>query len=573
MAAKAKNRNSRIPAWLRPDWATALSAILIVFAFPPWGFAPLIWVALIPWFFALHRAPSWKNVLSQGLWLGIFMSIGGFFWVAYVLHEFALLPWPASILGLLLFSLIGQPQFLLFAPIQVLIQKQLFRKNLGISKTLLAIIALGLAYAGVDWVFPKLFADTLGHCLYSARNLRQVADLGGPSLLTFMVYFMNNALWLAIIRWKNRDEPSIWPAIASILPLILMPSALIALGTGYGHIRNQQIQSLLAKPYPSIQMGVIQANIGDFDKVAAEHGVRGAAHKILQTFFDMSDRALIQTPKPDALVWPETSYPSTFRTPESAEEFAMDKTLERYVQERNVPLLFGGYDHAREKDFNAFFFLTPKPVFISTASGNIEGDLQIYRKNILLLFGEYIPGSEYLTFLKSAFPQVGNFGRGAGPDVMYIPTNKPSVGTVRVSPAICYEVLFPNYIIEAIRRGSQMILNITNDSWFGPFGEPELHLALSVFRSIETRTPMLRSTNTGFSALILPNGEISHKTSLFTPEIFNVNVPLISRLPTLLVAWGDWFGPSALILGLLIILLTRLSVFKKHIRRRQLTKT
>ena len=180
-----------------------------------------------------------------------------------------------------------------------------------------------------------------------------------------------------------------------------------------------------------------------------------------------------------------------------------------------------------------------------------ELDFQIYHKNILLLFGEYIPGMESIRWLKEMFPQIGNFGRGPGPEVFPLPSINPGLGELRVSPVICYEALFPSYSIEAARKQSQLILNITNDSWFGPWGEPYMHLSLTIFRSIETRLPQLRATNTGVSALILPSGEMVRQSAVYQPEIMNVTVPVAEAAPwTLMKAWGDWFGTFAVILGL-----------------------
>src|SRR5581483_1407155 len=109
-----------LPARLRPyapDRLTFLSGVLIVLSFPPYGLYPLIWICLIPWFFALARVKDWRNALLQGVWLSFFMSVLGFHWVAFVLHEYGQIPWALAILGLLLFSLGGQPQFLAFAPL------------------------------------------------------------------------------------------------------------------------------------------------------------------------------------------------------------------------------------------------------------------------------------------------------------------------------------------------------------------------------------------------------------------------------------------------------------------------
>lgn len=530
----------------RPNRWTVLSALLIVVSFPPWDFLPTIWIALVPWFVALERTRSRKDAAIQGLWLSFFMSMGGFYWVAFVLKQFGGLPWALAIVGLLLFGLIGQPQFTIFAP--------LFREThrrlgaLPSSRGLGVAAALALLYTGVDWFIPKLFVDTLGHAFYNADRMRQVADVGGAPLLTFLVFWVNYTLWSLFRNWST--QKNLKSSFRLTQPMLLTALGLCVVAYTYGWLRNRQVQTWMSQPRSQVQLGVIQANIGDFDKIAAEQGVRGAAQKILTTYFEHSDRALAQNPKPHALVWPETSYPSTFRTPQTVGELERDRKLEEYVRSRGVPVYFGGYDQSGGKDFNAFFFLSPTPN--PGVSG--QGDLQIYRKHILLLFGEYIPGAESISLIRNAFPQVGNFGRGVGPEVLRVPTLHPEVPSLRVGPVICYEALFASYIREAALNGSQLILNITNDSWFGPYGEPQLHLALTTFRSIESRLPQLRATNTGISALIRPDGEITQPTPLFEPAILNAPVPIYEMpLWTLMLAWGDWFGPTALVGGMLLL--------------------
>ncbi|NBU21083.1 apolipoprotein N-acyltransferase, partial [bacterium] len=228
----------------------------------------------------------------------------------------------------------------------------------------------------------------------------------------------------------------------------------------------------------------------------------------------------------------------------SSLEYYLESRIENLIQEIRTPLLFGGYDTDRHNDYNSFFFLSP------------EGNLETYHKNILLLFGEYIPGADFIPLIKQMFPQVGNFGRGAGPEVLEIPTahSKPDGRKIRVQPAICYEILFPNFILEATQRGSEAIFNITNDSWFGSWGEPQLHLALSTFRAIETRLPILRSTNTGISALILPTGEIKEQTEIGKQAILNVFVPITTPVFTLIKAWGDWFGVLCVVISCISLL-------------------
>jgi apolipoprotein N-acyltransferase len=476
---------------------------------------------------ALDRAKNSKAAALQGFWLGYFMSLGGFYWIAATIQEFGGLPWPLCIIALLLFATFNQPQFLIFAP---------FFKSFSSRRTqwhpILMASVFAFAYTGIDWILPKLFLDTLGHSFYLSKTLRQAADLGGASLLTFFIYFFNESLFTAWKDWKSTQKLRLHPHLASALILWLGLCV-------YGHFRYQEITQKVAQSQKGFQAAAIQANIGDIEKLASERGLRGAANRILDTFFELTTQAMNQEPKPDVIIWPETSYPTTFRNPHTMTEKLLDERLETFSRQLGVPLLFGGYDLFQSKEFNAFFFLSP------------QGDLQIYRKNILLLFGEFIPGSEYISLIREAFPQVGNFGRGPGPSVLPIPSADPKISQILAGPMICYEALFPNYIAEGARKGSQFILNITNDSWFGNNAEPYLHLALTTFRSIETRIPMLRSTNTGISTLITADGEITSPTQLGTQAILNVRVPVTDPIPTLIKLWGDWFGPASFILGLI----------------------
>lgn len=524
-----------------PQPLTFLSAILLVLAFPPWDLSWLIWFALIPWFLALERTRHWKEAAMQGVWLSFFMSVFGFYWVAWVLHEFGALPWPMAFIGMLLFSFICQPQFPFAAVAWVWTARRRDDPKLPRRWLVASFVAFAVAYSGFDGVIPKLFTDTLGNSLYGWPHLRQAADLGGVHLITAPIFLFNDALGWLLTRLRRRSEPSLWPTLARSWPLIAVTGLMLVAFYAYGRSALERVTRETEQPLAHYTGAAIQGNIGDFDKLAAENGVRGAADRVVTTFIGMSEQALALEGPTDFLVWPETAYPSTFRTPQTSDELARDQRVEAFVRARGVPLLFGGYDHLQNKDYNALFLLSPAtPAGLATNS-----DQQTYRKNILLLFGEYIPGAETFPWIKKAFPQVGNFGRGVGPEVLTVAGKRP----LKLGPIICYEALFPNYVIGAANQGSELILNITNDSWFGPYGEPYLHLALSVFRSIETRLPQLRATNTGFSALITAQGDILQRTPLSEPTILKTRFPVTRPIPTLIKRWGNWYPLTAWCLG------------------------
>ena len=527
------------------DPLTLASGILIVAAFPPWGNYPVIWIALVPWLRALSRKKTARAAIGEGIWLSVFMSLFGFYWVAYALNHYGPLPWPIAIVGLALYSLIGQPQFYVWAPLAA----YFLRKPEPRGRRLWVYSGLALAYTGIDWLTPKLFVDTLGHAFYRSESYRQLAELGGATLLTFLVLWV--ALWIYdATQFKRRES-------------LAVAGAILVLAGGYGAYRNIEVQTWMrgstgagalsprsgpasatgqnssGTAYPSAHFGLIQANIGDFDKVAAETGIAEASTKVIRTFLTMSDQALSVTPRPDFIVWPETAYPSTFHASQSPVDVARDQLLIDFARSRKISLLFGGYDHKDGKDFNGFFFLSP----------DHQPDLQSYQKHILLLFGEYIPLMDQIPWLMRMFPQIGNFGRGPGPMAVEVPTVRADIPSVKIGPSICYEALFAADGIGAVRKGAQVLLNITNDSWFGPRAEPELHLSLTTFRSIETRVPLLRSTNTGYSALILPDGSMIKQSALWESQVLNWDVPIYPPRQTLMLMWGDWFGWFAAAMG------------------------
>ena len=531
------------PQWktYAPNWRTILSAALVVFAFPPWDLSFLIWFALVPWYAALYRSPTIKEAAIQGVWMGFFMELGGFPWVAYAIHAYGNLPWPVSILGLIIFCFFGQLQFIPYAAIW----RWLRPGEYGLAASFaIRVIVQGLVFAflytGIDWITPKLFADQLGHVFYQAKYLRQIADIGGVPILSFGIVLINESLWAFFRYWSHRrtmEFPSKNGVVAQLALACLFWLGILI----YGHVRFPQIQKLQGNPDRTVRMAVIQANIGDFDKVAAEQGVGRAAFNVMTQYYAVTEQALKLSPVPQTAIWPETAYPSTFRTPQFPEEYLRDQTLDRFVVEKKLALLFGGYDRIRTRsgseEFNAFFFLNAN-----------DTSLQVYRKHNLLLFGEYIPGSKsYLPFLHDWFPTVGNFGRGDGPKAF--PLNFANGSNIVVAPNICYEVLFSDYVLEAVRKGAQAIVNITNDSWFGSWIEPHQHLALATFRTVETRRPLLRATNTGISALVVPDGTIAEKTEIGVQEILNAEVPVIPAIDTLLLKWGNWFAWTSLFLG------------------------
>lgn len=516
-----------------------LSALIIFLAVPPWSFWPLIWVSLVGWFYELDRPKiTTRHRVLQSLLLGVLMSMLCFPWVAYAIKNFGQIPWVISIFIWILFAFINEPQFFFFA----LLYKKIPRNPL----------AFALVYTALDFAIPKLFHDTMGHSLFLATNLRQAASLGGAPLLTFVIIFVNAWLGLALSDFVKARSSSWLPVLKRSLRWAVITLLIFSALQFYGKKEREKLQALADQASQSVRFAGIQANIGDFDKVAAESGLLHAGEKIMDAYFRLSEQALAQTPKPDILVWPETAYPSNFRSPSNPMQLFRDQRLESWVQNHSVPLFFGGYDEVNNLDYNSLFMLYPAPLNSSVLSS----DLQVYHKAVLLPFGEYIPGFGRDSIFKQLFPAMGFFGTGPGAQVFDAQTAGGKGPSIKISPLICYEALFPDFTMEGLKKGSQLILNLTNDSWFGSYGEPELHLILTTFRSLETRLPQLRVTNTGISTYIKPDGEITEATGIQKEGLVSAQVPVVKPPPTLLVRWGvSWFPITCLILAFFWIFL------------------
>jgi apolipoprotein N-acyltransferase len=536
-----------LPAWA-PGLGTILSGCFAFLSFPPFDLWPLGFVFLLPIYSDLRiRKANWKAALVQGLWMSIVATVGAMYWVSYALHHFGDLPYLVTIPMLLILGLVAEINYYVFLAARTAAAPHLGRRYLLLFPVLCALL-----YAGLEAVLPKIWQDTAGHIFHTRTWLRQAADIGGAHLLTFFIVLVNEGLWQL---WQNRKQiqitqPASGPKAAPAFGLSVLGIAFLL---GYGAIRYHQMVELEKNATDQYRIGIIQANIGDLEKLSAYQGLRAAAQEMMTTYFSLSDAALKEEPRPDAVVWPETAYPSAFRSPHGTTELMRDLQVEEWVNSRKTTLLFGGYDHdvTIRKDYNTMFFLFPRK-YPELIRGQYK-DMVVYHKNVLLPFGEFIPFADTFPSIKRAFPQVGYFGRGPGP--VALPIFRGDRPKILANPIICYEALLPSFAIEGVRKGAQMILNVTNDSWFGPYGEPYHHLAITKFRSIETRRPQLRGTNTGISALITAAGDLEGRTGVYTKEISQVTVDLPADPPqTLMLILGDWFGKTAFWVSSLLLL-------------------
>jgi apolipoprotein N-acyltransferase len=484
-------------------------------------------VALVPWVLTLDRARSWREAAGLGVAESVAFTAVVLSWLAGALAGYAQVPPPLGWLAVLALAPVIEPQFVAYAVTHE------WAKRHGRVATLLV---PALVYVGVEWLWPKLLGDTLGYGLYPLERLRQAADLGGVRGLTF-VLLLCNAWAAASLRALGRAVPAGPKAAlraarsrAVLLPLAAV-AALGAVLVGYGTLRRAQIAGASTRA-GGLAVALVQASITD--KRAAEAGTAAVVQSILKTHAALSDAALGSQP-PDLVVWPETVYPTTFGTPKSDEGAAFDRDIAAYVASRRVPLLFGTYDREGGREYNAAVLLRPM--------GERRVEMSTYRKTMLFPLTEWVPPWLDGPWLRRLLPWAGHWDRGRGPETLSL-EGTPS-GTIVLAPMICYEAMFSGYVAEEA-RSADVIVALSNDSWFADGPAPELHLVAAAFRSIETRRPQVRATNSGVSAVVDAAGAVLARTEVGERTVLAARMPRLERTPTLVLAWGDWLGGAAL---------------------------
>jgi apolipoprotein N-acyltransferase len=290
----------------------------------------------------------------------------------------------------------------------------------------------------------------------------------GLSLLTVLLGASLAELFAQRPKWK--------------LPVILV-AAFAILGIG-GAIRLAMAD---ARTVPGVSLRLVQPNIPQAEKYQRRYVLRNWKRLV-----DLSS----QPGHPTLTIWPEAAPPFLL----DEQPLALQQVAE--LTRSGQGLLTGGLRREIALDgsvryTNSFFVFGRDGVLLAT-----------YDKSHLVPFGEYLPFEETLTSLglQKLTGIDGSFTRGEGPRAFVLP------GAGSVTPLICYEILFPGEVVGEKRP--DWLVNVTDDSWFGPWAGPRQHLVVAQVRAIEEGLPVARAANTGISAIIDSFGRITQRLDL-----------------------------------------------------------
>ena len=503
-----------------PNWLWLLvSGCLTILAFPPFPTGFLAYFSLLPLIYVLVR-DDFHLALEKGFLFGVVFNAGLMYWLAFnsgTEWYWALLSMIASVLFLAL-------NYALISWLIGIIGRRLGKQA--------ALLSLPFIYAAVEFVRSYgVMGFTWNNLAYTqsrALPLIQMAAFAGTFGITLWIVWINVLLFL-LLESANRRRSF---RLVTILMLVFLVPTLVGL------IRMRSYPS--DPDRPSAQIGWIQPNVDPNQKWG-----RKLFDRNMQQLLDMTDAV---TAEPcDLVIWPETATPTYLRKNWRG---TLDRIL-RHITRRDVHLLTGVPDyewHSEEglKVYNAAFFLAPN-----------SRRIQDYRKIQLVPMGEYVPLNSLFPSLKEINMGQGNFSPGREVKVFELPLRSSgqtqSDSILAFSCGICFESSFSHIIREGARKGSEMLVIITNDSWFGLTSGPYIHAEIARFRAIENGIPVVRCGNTGISMLIDPLGRVEAKLDFGRSGYLRAEVPQ-GRAATLFVKFGNWIGYLCVgITGILLI--------------------
>ena len=486
-----------------------LSGILFALAYaagmPGYDVPVLPFICIAPLLDMSVRSPSVRAAARQGWLAGTLASLPLYYWISHTIAVEGKLGWPVGALAAILLSAYLGAYISVAAAGARRLYERFGDAGLWIFPFLWTGLELARTYlfSGFPWML-------LGYALSNGELMRQAADLAGVYGLSFLLALSGTSLYMAGKSWSEGAFAGailrrVTPAVAVVLFLLF-----------YG-------MSAVRQELPAagvFRAGIAQGGVDQSEKWDPSNQV-----KTLKIYEELTH--LISDAGAKLIVWPETAAPFFYGWQEE-----LTHELDRIGREAGVPLIFGApcFDHENGKFYNSVFF----------SDGRVAPAGR-YDKRRLVPFGEYIPLRKLLFFfqkLTEGSPE--DFSTGKAPSMF------PVEGTL-VSPSICYEAIFPMLIRDTVLGGATVLVNATNDAWFGDTVAPHQHLAMARLRSVEMRRPMIRAANSGISAIIDSHGRIVAWEGLFRKGIVVGDIQPGTGM-TLYVKTGNLFSISCIII-------------------------
>ncbi len=482
---------------LKPILAAILSGVLLSLSFPNFNLSFLAWFSLAPLFLAT-RGCSLKKAFLFWYLGGVIFYLVTIYWIVHV-----------TLIGLVLLVLYLALYFGAFGIV--------IKKVSEASKIVFLFLAPAL-WVTLEYIRSHLFSGfgwaLLGYSQTLNLPLIQIADITGAYGVSYLVMLVNVLAYLVV-------EEGLSKRIIEVVIVFFI----LAASFSYGIYRLNE-----TKNYPRIRIAVIQGNIPQdmkWDEAEREF--------ILKRYEELTREA--GRKKPDLIVWPETSVPGYFEL-----EPDIFERITGLSRDTKTPLLIGSFGY----DFENHGKLFNSAILIK----NEARDFERYNKLYLVPFGEFVPLEKWLGFIRN-FVDIGDLKKGK--EYMILNVGDAGIGTL-----ICFEDIFEGITRNFVKKGANLMLNITNDAWYKNSSAPFQHSQASVFRAIENRVFVVRCANTGLSCFIDEKGRVYEKVRDGSGRSIDVTGFSIAeagllRSNTFYTKYGDLFAFICIILSTIIL--------------------
>jgi len=478
----------------------------------------LAFVGYVPLFLLVNRSN-----LKAAFWMTFFTMTVQYtvvlYWIYIALHVHGhIMPILAALITLLLPMVLALKGALFITLARFL--------SLRFNVPFLILAPFGLCageYFRNYYIFGGFPWGNVGYSVGRIDEILQVASLVGVYGLVFIVGAVNALLAYAFINREARNNYLVFGAAWLIVIACF----------SYGSLRLTRAAHEFAS---TIRVALLQGDIPQEIKSAA----RLHAHEILDVYLGLHQEAINQGAQ--LIIWPESSYPRY-----------LDENVKRLgkISDDHVASIVGASVYGENKGKEGYH--AHNAALLIDYDGNV---VRRYDKSHLVPFGEYVPWP-MTKIVDKIVPGLGAFlpGVDLAPEKLSIALGK----TLAVGATICYEGIFPEITRSYAKNGASLLVNLTNDAWYGYSSAPFQHLLMYKLRSAETGLPFLRATNSGISALIDAYGRLHRPLGLFTRGLVVDNIPLIKK-PTAYVAIGDAIAMISLIILLVGYVLAVLPV-------------
>jgi apolipoprotein N-acyltransferase len=477
-----------------------LSGVMLTASFPPGKTGWIAWFALVPLLKGLENE-SFSKAFILGIIAGLTHYFTLIYWIIIVLNTY-------GGLNLILSSVI-----LLLLAFYLSIYPALFSVFVGhLKRSRFQAFLIAGVWVSLEYLRARLLTGfpwcLLGYSQSGCLHLIQIADIAGVYGISFLIMFSNAIIYMLLFRsdhvadkWYLGLETSFFIAVLSVTII-------------YGNYRLSGNKERL-KHEKSVNVAIVQANIDQSVKWDPLY-----QKESLDIYLRLTENSYPY--KPQLIVWPETAVPFFFQ-----ERTELTEEIYRISGESGALMILGSPAYERvngsARYYNRAYWLSP--------GGRSTG---YYDKVHLVPFGEYVPLKTLLPFVNRLVTAAGDFAPGR--DIA--PMSLPGLPTGML---ICYEAIFPELSRTNVKKGASVLVNITNDAWYGMSSAPYQHLVMSIFRAVENRRPLIRAANTGFSAFIDPYGRIALKGDVFEEELLINEVSIKDHDLTFYCRYGDIF--------------------------------